>query len=451
LSVLTLIAVFAISCSRIDSSTSLGTEILRAQDSSLTDFDQNFKSISSKLKVLNYSSFINVGALSQAFHPTVHAYTDTMVVGSWRDELSTGYVEFGGNSVVNALNRMRPTDSSKSTYKITSMELIFTISTPDTGKKGNLTVRAINSKAHTKPLDRQTTFGTYCPLRSMDSVIWGTTDTAYSISYKIDTLTYDALTGAENISHYGAKDTTFIKDARDSIIKVEIDVDSTNIAYNPISYMIESDNGQIKLPTAGVDAPRIRITCERTDSTAKKDTIVEVVSANYVDYSVAIDGDYNGSRDTLAITDNATGRVGVIAFDMRQFWAAMNDTLAGLQFKNILHAQIKLSLKTAFSAEKSAFLNYAYMFSDSLLTGTTFSSAGKSATKSIAIDTTTDSLLNGIDTCIIALRDINNYESILPDTGYLYLMPTTTSFQEIVWKQNISDGLDIEAVFSNPR
>jgi hypothetical protein len=420
------------SCSTIDPTADVGTAILRAQDSTLTDFNLNFRPIRTKLSILKFSSFLDTSLAARLLSPAVHPLSDTAYLGTWWNELSTVYMEVSGNTMV---AKLRALDSLKDT--ISSMSFRFYAEKADTILARNILTRFTPAKLHSDPINR---FGSRFAPFTLDSI-----DTAGALYYNIGILRYDSLSAVANIDHYTPKDTVFIKNAAgDSIIGKNILQDTTLPIYKNLAFMAAYDGAILQLPPFGTKKVAIGITYRIP--TMNHDT-TEYIPINYRDYTVQSIGADLGTMATAAITDNAIGRTAVIAIDLRPLWKLMSDTLRKQEFRNILQAQFTLSIDSADSRNNEVVLKY--ILKDTLFSSLSFTVNQTIPTSTLIRDTLTKSFPTQV---VLTPTNLNDFVAVHPDTGYLYGLPASNSFQKTVWGHNASsaDSVEIEAVFSNP-
>jgi hypothetical protein len=416
---------FFCSNSPVDSYSTVGEDLLRDHDSTLTDFDRNFNTLSTKLKVLKVFSFTEQDTADSAQPATVHGIGDSLVLGSWFNQQSTAYAEFNGDSLIAHLRTLQ--DSG---YTVDSVTFDVALGGKDT-VASKLVARNIPPRSHLEPLGAA---ALNAPKLTMLYTL-ASVRVAFNCTPFIKA---ELLSDSVNIVDVKAVDTVF-HSTNGTITDTQIIYDTT---FKNVSFAVGYEGEQIRLPAKAGYKPRLFI--HATNDTKKVDT--DSLAASYLDHTV-IDAD---SSDTLAQTSGSTGRIGVIAVDLKPVWNALDSNSQSLHFEHILQTQLTLGVGSARSTGST--ISYRYLLLDSLLTGRAFFSH-KNATyaKTLATDTTNGTCLT--DTSILSLKNINQYILTRPPIGYIYLVPATSDFQKIQWaeKSLISDSVSFEAVYSNPR
>jgi len=416
---------FFCSDSPFDPSSDLGGPILSTIDSSITDFNKNFKSVRHSVHVQGTYSTLDSAQFPRSGHFRLQ---DSLRAGPWSGESARAYLKFAGDSLMSLLS-----DSSIVPAHV-RLQLRYDSSFA-IGTDSSLTVRLARAKSDSIVLTDA----------MIDSTITGhaAVDSATKCSFTFDSVQVyrirDFLSRADNYTvsmkidsvDTGGPvlfDTTYDTAYHDFGLALTCDTliefySSSFPGKQPLLYFIYA------VPDSSDTTGTVRIT----------DTLVLVCNGS--DYTVA---DTNAVlADALFMSSAATGRRAVMKLDLSPFWQDLIDSASALRFHNVLAADIDFALDSAEARASDVIDVYYDLFARADTAVDTSSMSKRRLSRS------TDSLVPGFSIDSLNLQHINRLVDSQAPVGYLFLMiRKTNGSAKVLWHD--TDSIFVRAVFSNP-
>lgn len=397
-------------CSRFDETTGLGKDIIQDIDPSLTDVNQNFKSLDSMIVVSAFSIPDQNGS-------NFGIHRSSISVGIKDNVTASGFVEYEVNW--DTLNKFGIEITDTSTLEIDSISLqVYTYN--DTGENAGIPEKldlyaCIDADSISRtPVARQ--------------------------------LPITSLYLSEDSTHYsGSSDNTTILGSVEkfvSSIKEQIKICDTDSCKNLHKtylrfYLFSDDSNSVAhLSTS----PTMKFFARKGP-----DSIRVSISPSYTNY-VAIDHDID-SVSKIPVSTFATQRIAVFKLDISNLW----ETLESFKSFQILSAGFSIAPKTYKNLyedsddETLQKLNVLYHLSDKLYdnNSTFHGQILRRVEKSVSTDST------GTPTDIFVLRNLEDIfhklSSSRPSTVYLYLQ---LSGEEHGWKEVLWNNPEFKAILT---
>lgn len=413
-----MMAALFLSCSDLlDSSTSLGSDILRDKNPKITDPDQVLIVDSVRVPVVEVKSIRRALDGENLLGPGVYVGTP-VVAGTWDDQKAAGYLEFFGDF---------PIDSNAESFQqarfIVSASAIAAAAPIDTGATFSQQFTIYVPKTNFEPGDD---FSEFVAATVKDSLL--TKEGSFTVTakgtdngLKVDSIYEVVLDGAlisENIRLKGsasAGDTV-----SDSIRFLIVPGGENQIASTRLS-------AQLEFEYAAKDSAGKTFTSTR-NFTASLWGVTETTE----------------NLDQQPVSLWASERFTRIALDMTPYWDSLfvrtpDDTVEG-----VLTAELLFSVDTSVFAQ-----------SDLFLVGYDFLPDTSNATSQLAFADTLEVAPNSSAQISIDLVPV--MESFVvegfPSTAYLFLLAISKReyLNKATWAINENSGLLIRSVLSNPR
>ncbi|MBD3394741.1 MAG: hypothetical protein GF418_03860 [Chitinivibrionales bacterium] len=413
-----------VSCSDspFESDTELGEPILSDIDPAITDIDKNVKPVSHAAEVLDGRSTIDSSDTTRGGH---HSGVLSLKAGPWWGEQATAYLEFDGDSLAAVL--------ADTSFELSSFRLrLEGVTSLGEGDSANFSICLVAEK------DTNTGYaGFSCDTTNGFSAGGGTKS---SDSSQLD-ITLDSLLAAVRDSIL-AQPPLAIDTIIDSSVKDEPDTiyDTTFAGF---ALTLGSDT-LIDFYSSFVSGsqPALRLRYRRLSSVDTVDSMVSdslILTCVRSDYTVA---DTNpAALDTQLVASGATGRYTILSLDLTGFWDLFADTVRGLEYHNILAADIPIGIDTA-DARNTNTINVYYD-----LLGPDGSLADTSRMSRVVVSRDSAGAPFSLDS--LKLENINRLVEDRYATAYLYLVVSRYSGSaRIHWKP--TGTIPIRAVLSNP-
>lgn len=379
-----------ISCSEnpFDSTTDLGKDIIEDFDSTITDFDRNFKTVQLELEVLSDTTIF----LESGDFPAGVRSSSPFRVGIWENEKATTYLEFDGRTF---LSTFRETEDS-----LTEDSLQLRLNFTDTLEEISL------------------------------HVLSGTIDSSYSFSdlheYETDSLAPDSILALEATFDLASLVEEIAQRIQDGLI-IEEDNDEVDTTYPDVAFLIKSDS-----PVNGIQDANL--TFVNRDGEDIEETEIDFQGALF-DVNV-IDADDN------PVSSLATDRTAILAIDFAPLWDVLLDDTEEMTYQSFLVTELTIRADAVanLSPQDSAIV-FTYALEPSIVANDTdLANLG-------SIQLNPDST-----TAVLRIERFLNTISGTPETAYLHLPINSNAnelFSKINWHP--MEEVSIRAVLTTPR
>jgi hypothetical protein len=414
-------AFFSCSDSVFEPSSDLGTSILSAEDSSLVDFNKNFRAFDIYCRVYDAYSRIDSTTYSTPGHFLTSSYLRS---GIWRNEEATTYLEFNGDSLrsilsdtLDSITGLRIQIKSVKSRKNTALPSfrIYLMNNPQADEIPD----TIYDSIATQSVLYEDSTGLYLNIGKEKAA-------SIAARIEIDTILIDTTKKDAN----GAK------------------ITSVDTLYKNISLKLESDilfTYYSAYYTAGRPTLKIFYSTNSGDTTVS-DSCITI--ASYSDYRVTDTvGISSAELNTIAVTSPATSRYAVISFDMRPFWNQLSDTNTDMEYRNILRTVVHATIDSGLAFDTAS---HSLDVLCGLFLGRNALPDTSQMTHFKRIDTIGVPDSFRVDTCVIShANNLISNRTAADTTGYLYmLMKPAHSSANLYWHK--PDSIRIRAAISNP-